>query len=623
MESNDKKSMARSASESEIQRGRSGKTGGDRHRGRSRSPTPSLTSQRTSQQTKSATLPRTSTSKHSKTDERKASSNMKSKFFSPFLRVRERVRPLECFIQKVVRQVVNRTPIGRKRAEQRTRPAYRRNSFSSPSGPTHKLSKDKMPGSTGLRNLGNTCYINAIIQCLSKTDILAEYFCCDQYKADLARNNKINARTYGTRGELTENLALLFKSLWVCEYMPEVSSQFKSCVSKYGPQYRGSSQHDAQEFLVWLLDKVHEDLNIASKKKYRSNKSSYGRPDDIVAAEALANHTRCNSSFVQDLFLAQYQSSLTCPKCKRQSNNFDPFLCVSLPLPQRADRPVYVTIVYLDAQPKQVKLGVNVNINATVKELRSELSLQTKIPPKQFLMTELYYDGFYRTFLDDQSLSIVHETDNIYCIEVPPASDKLLIIASNRLGVGSKGRKFGSPLVLQLSRQASYQKLQDAILAKLAPCLKDGVTSKRMGVLFNIRVVDGIAGKSYLSHDDDHPLFVETVDRALEACAGNAPHHIKVILEWDPDTKQVVFSNVEDVIEEHASVQQLKGRYQKQLSATLSECFDLYTEEEKLDDKNTWLCPNCKRLPHGTTKRLSLWTLPDILVIHLKRFKQV
>lgn len=59
------------------------------------------------------------------------------------------------------------------------------------------------------------------------------------------------------------------------------------------------------------------------------------------------------------------------------------------------------------------------------------------------VLTELYYDGFHRTFSDNQSISIIHETDNIYCIEVPPASEnKVLAIGSNRQGVGSKGRKY-------------------------------------------------------------------------------------------------------------------------------------------------------------------------------------
>ena len=72
-----------------------------------------------------------------------------------------------------------------------------------------------------------------------------------------------------------------------------------------------------------------------------------GRPDDVLAAESLANYMRCNNSFVVDIFQAQFRSSLTCPSCERQSNTFDPFLCVSLPIPQKQFRPILVTVLAL------------------------------------------------------------------------------------------------------------------------------------------------------------------------------------------------------------------------------------------------------------------------------------
>ena len=132
----------------------------------------------------------------------------------------------------------------------------------------------KSPALMGIRNHGNTCFINAVIQCLSHTDILAEYFVLDQYKGDLARSNRINSKKFGTKGEITEQLAILLKSLWVLRYSSDISLNFKNIVEKYEPIYVGSNQHDAAEFLMFVLDKVHEDLNTASKRKYRKVKVS-------------------------------------------------------------------------------------------------------------------------------------------------------------------------------------------------------------------------------------------------------------------------------------------------------------------------------------------------------------
>ena len=39
--------------------------------------------------------------------------------------------------------------------------------------------------------------------------------------------------------------------------------------------------------------------------------------------------------------------------------------------------------------------------------------------------------------------------------------------------------------------------------------------------------------------------------------------------------------------------------------------------------EDPWVCPHCCRSQPNATKKISFWSLPDILVIHLKRFEQV
>lgn len=66
-----------------------------------------------------------------------------------------------------------------------------------------------------------------------------------------------------------------------------------------------------------------------------------------------------------------------------------------------------------------LRIGVSVPLNGTIADLRNVVSDMTGIQEESLILTELYYDGFHRTFHDKQSLSIVHEGDNIYAFEAP------------------------------------------------------------------------------------------------------------------------------------------------------------------------------------------------------------
>uniref|UniRef100_A0A1I7WQJ6 ubiquitinyl hydrolase 1 n=1 Tax=Heterorhabditis bacteriophora TaxID=37862 RepID=A0A1I7WQJ6_HETBA len=114
-----------------------------------------------------------------------------------------------------------------------------------------------------------------------------------------------------------------------------VMVQFKNIIGDFGNDYRTSNQQDAQEFLIWLLDKVHEDLNTGTQRdtNYNVMESNFLQrnqsPDDALAERRLSH-----CSVITSLFEAQLRSSIRCCSCGYQKFIYDPYMFVSLQVPQ-------------------------------------------------------------------------------------------------------------------------------------------------------------------------------------------------------------------------------------------------------------------------------------------------
>ncbi|XP_023649213.1 ubiquitin carboxyl-terminal hydrolase 43-like isoform X2 [Paramormyrops kingsleyae] len=536
---------------------------------------------------------------------------------------------------------------------------------------------DKIPGVLGLKNHGNTCFMNAVVQCLSNTDLLAEYLGLEKYRSDLNRpavNGIVKSEdAQCVRGEVTEQLAALIRALWTLEYTPQLSVDFKTTVSKYSSQFRGNSQHDALEFLLWLLNRLHEDISSSPCANGSSHGNSSGTKvpgkgpagavEPPVAGMAISLRAAERPSFVQEHFQAQYKSCLTCPHCLKQSNTFDPFLCISLPIPLQQTRPLYITLVFSTKAQRFLRVGLEVPLSGPIACLRRMVADEGKLSPDQIILTEVYSTGFHRSFFDDEDLTNVVETDIIYAFQAPPLywkggllqfsgyhhslpsspysagpggqrlpplgtlsseflnqvpSVKVVLLVCNAAGVGQQAVRFGPPFLMREDRGVSWEQLQQTILSRLSYLMIRGAQTLAGGMLFRIRVVGASMSQSYLSPQDRRPLYHPVVDRVLRFCGPGGPPHVKLIIEWDHRVKERLFGNIrEEVVQDCESVR----AQQQQQSCTLDDCFQLYTKEEQLAPEDAWRCPHCQRLQQGTVQ-VSLWTLPDILVLHLKRFRQ-
>ncbi|KAG8451058.1 hypothetical protein GDO86_003371 [Hymenochirus boettgeri] len=215
------------------------------------------------------------------------------------------------------------------------------------------------PGVTGLRNLGNTCYMNSILQVLSHLQKFRECF----LTLDPNENEELLAKT-GTNGKhcvggvgegppinrnglngglsvsksmeliqpkepTTKHLSLchelhtLFRVMWSGKWALVSPFAMLHSVWSLIPAFRGYDQQDAQEFLCELLDKVQQELE------------SEGSKHRILIPISQQKLTKQVLKVVNTIFHGQLLSQVTCLTCSYKSDTVEPFWDLSLEFPER------------------------------------------------------------------------------------------------------------------------------------------------------------------------------------------------------------------------------------------------------------------------------------------------
>ena len=199
------------------------------------------------------------------------------------------------------------------------------------------LNSNSSRGQIGGRNLGNTCFMNSSIACLSNCTELTYYFLKGDYLKDINEENNL-----GMRGELAKEWGNLIKQYWVEDTRVGDPSDFKYTIGRKAERFRGYGQQDSNEFMSVFLDYLNEDLNKTTKKEYVELKEKLENETDEDCSKRFweANLKR-NDSIVTDLFCGQFKSTITCPKCNWINITFDPFDAINLPLLTQIKRHEY------------------------------------------------------------------------------------------------------------------------------------------------------------------------------------------------------------------------------------------------------------------------------------------
>lgn len=286
-------------------------------------------------------------------------------------------------------------------------------------------------------------------------------------------------------------------------------TQFKRVIARYAPSFSGYGQQDSQEFLLFLLDGLQEDLNRIKNKPYIEKPDS---TDDMVqnptALKELADkswdiYKARNDSVISDLFAGMYKSTVICPVCNKVSIIFDPFtnLTLQLPIENNWNKQIF----YFPLRGKPIMVEVDIDKNASFSALKEYVGKRMGSDPARLIGAEIYKQKFYKMF-DNPTTIAEHNIQNnddvgIYEVEAVPTNydpnkqkkssglsltssntkneipdldtsgaDRVLVPLFHRITKNRRSSFFGAPsyLVLTRSEARSYDEVLRKVLGNVA-----------------------------------------------------------------------------------------------------------------------------------------------------------
>ncbi|XP_077941048.1 uncharacterized protein LOC120811202 isoform X7 [Gasterosteus aculeatus] len=175
-------------------------------------------------------------------------------------------------------------------------------------------------GVCGLDNSGNSCYLNAVLQCLCSTVPLVEHLLHRDTRKELGRS----------QCQVAQMFVRLLEEMWLGSGTSCAPVEARSVMCSVLPQFDNYSQQDAQELMLFLLNALNDELKKVARRQVLSSARRTRRGRDRSCGAAATEST----TMVSRLFEGQLGYTTLCTHCEHQTRSTQSFTVLSLPIPK-------------------------------------------------------------------------------------------------------------------------------------------------------------------------------------------------------------------------------------------------------------------------------------------------
>ena len=539
------------------------------------------------------------------------------------------------------------------------------------------LTKNVNHGVCGGHNLGNTCFMNSSIACLSNCSELTAYFLTEKFKQNINKKNK-----QGLQGKLAYAWYDLLKQYWTTKTRTGDPSAVKSTVAKKVKKFAGYGQQDSNEFMTEFLSILNEDLNKSDKKEYKELKEKGNDETELDCAKRFWDlHLKRNDSIITDLFCGLLKSNVVCSECGFNNITFDPFNTLTLAIPnrnyikERIDKCMDTSLFYIPKYcfGKSCTLAIHVPKDIKYKDLGQEIN---KLDKFGYKLDKLIYikvsDSKLKNIMDlneekGNKVEFIFAFDDLrknentkiiplymYKSESISAFPRILFLEENATFAELKKQIYYYARNFITSPYTKNEEEKDSLDNKLQHLKNNNelkTEEREKYINDSIELIDKEFNKIFVEDKDKEELneyfndfpykitltktFEDTNHITLFEGKNNLESLKELNITTDEDSIKSLLENKDyciNIILKHKSKYSIPkinlnscvsfqgkdvGARVKEIN--LDDLLDYFCSDEHLEKGNEWKCGNChKRV--NITKKFSIFYVPKLLIICLKRF---